>query len=86
MKHNIRINGSVKEIDCDIATGLRDKNGKKIFTGDKVRYWDGYTPLSGTVTLIEGEFVIEEGWSNALALLTFFDRHKKTEEIEIVTD
>ena len=37
MKHNIRINGEVKEIDCEIGSGILDKNGREIFEGDRVK-------------------------------------------------
>ena len=37
MKHNIRINGEVKEIDCELGSGILDKNGREIFEGDKVK-------------------------------------------------
>lgn len=36
MKHNIRINGEVKTIDCELGSGIFDKNGREIFEGDKV--------------------------------------------------
>lgn len=84
MKHSFRINGEVKEIDCDIYIGLRDKNGKKIFTGDKIRFWDDYEEIVGTVILDEGEFFIEQYRNDDFKLLDFFDRHKNTEEIEII--
>ena len=41
MKHNIRINGEVKEIDCEIGSGLYDKNGREIFEGDRVKRYGG---------------------------------------------
>lgn len=34
MKHNIRINGEVKTIDCKLGSGIFDKNGREIFEGD----------------------------------------------------
>lgn len=37
MKHNIRINRKVQEIDCLLGSGIKDKNGKEIFEGDKVK-------------------------------------------------
>ena len=37
MKHNIRINGEVKEIDCELGSGILDKNWREIFEGNKVR-------------------------------------------------
>lgn len=36
MKHNIRINGQVQELDCEIGTGICDKTGREIFEGDIV--------------------------------------------------
>ena len=36
MKHRIRINGEVKELDCELGSGILDKNGREIFEGDKV--------------------------------------------------
>ena len=37
MKHRIRINGEVKELDCELGSGVLDKNGREIFEGDKIR-------------------------------------------------
>lgn len=37
MKHNIRINGEVKEIDCELGSGILDKNGREIFEGNKLQ-------------------------------------------------
>ena len=37
MKHNIRINGEIKEIDCELGSGYCDDNGNEIFEGDCVQ-------------------------------------------------
>lgn len=37
MKHTIRINGEIKQIDCEFGSNVRDKNGREIVEGDKVR-------------------------------------------------
>ena len=37
MKHTIRINGAVKKIDCELGSGILDKNGREILEGDKVK-------------------------------------------------
>lgn len=37
MKHNIRINGEIKEIDCELGSKLLDKNGREIIEGDLVQ-------------------------------------------------
>ena len=36
MKHNIRINGEVKEIDCELGSGITDKNGHEVYEGDEL--------------------------------------------------
>lgn len=47
MKHNIRINGVVKEIDCELGSGRLDRNGREIFEGDIVYVADGFISDSG---------------------------------------
>lgn len=41
MKHNMRINGNVKQIDCKLGSDVRDKNGVEIFDGDIIRHYNG---------------------------------------------
>ena len=35
MKHRIRINGEVKELDCELGSGIFDKNGVKFLRAIK---------------------------------------------------
>lgn len=37
MKHNIRINGEVKKIDCELGTDVTDKHQNIIFDGDIIK-------------------------------------------------
>lgn len=37
MKHTIRINGKIKQIDCELVSGILDKNGKNMVEGDIVK-------------------------------------------------
>ena len=36
MKHHIRINGEIKEMDFELGSRILDKNGREIFEGDNV--------------------------------------------------
>lgn len=36
MKHTIRQNGQITQIDCELGSGIFDKNGKEIIEGDIV--------------------------------------------------
>ena len=68
MKHNIRINGQVKEIDCELGSGLLDDNDREIFEGDiaKVVFDDDDTD-AGKVVFHHGQFwILDQEWSDVL--------------------
>ena len=64
MKHKIRINGEVKELDCEFGSGILDKNGKEIFEGDKVTYIDWVDgdewQSEGVMEIYDLEFIIRD--------------------------
>ena len=60
MKHNIRINGEVKQIDCELGSGRLDCEGREIFEGDKLEYIAKVNEIFvGTVQLKSAEFVVD---------------------------
>lgn len=56
MKHSIRINGEIKQIDCELSSGILDKHGNEIFEGDKVLF--GELEKEGVIILKKGAFYI----------------------------
>ena len=69
MKHNLRINGEVKEFDCELGSGIRDKNGREIFEGDIVDFMGVFT----SVVEIDryGQFFIKDGDNNKFLVYMF---------------
>ncbi|MBR0061296.1 MAG: hypothetical protein IJP68_07420 [Selenomonadaceae bacterium] len=81
MKHNIRINGAVKEIDCQLGSGILDKNGREIFEGHKVKataVWDFTKHFTGEILFEDGSFTFLHS-----TIQTWFDDGYK---LEIVDD
>lgn len=61
MKHNIRINGKVKEIDCDLGSGRLDENDREIFEGDIVKFVsDEDEADAGKVSFHHNTFWVDE--------------------------
>lgn len=77
MKHTIRINGEVKEIDCEIGSGILDKHGREIFEGDKVKFRDKF----GYVVFRHGDFLLESS-----QLFDFLSGVTYDGSLEIVVD
>ena len=77
--HRIREkNGEVKEIDCELGTGIRDKNFEEIFEGDSIQIAGFERPLR--VVFDGGEFWLEapppyEGRNNRRRLNDFFSKY-----------
>lgn len=61
MKHYIRINGTVKEIDCELGSGILDIHDREIFEGDKVRFYRLGKADVGVVIFYDGCFFIKIG-------------------------
>lgn len=69
MKHNIRINGEVKELDCQLGSGVLDVNGREILEGHKVKneYGD-----CGYVFLQKGNFCFKRFRDNIIVRLDYY--------------
>ena len=60
MKHNIRINGQIQTLDCELGTGIYDKNGREIFEGDIVKTHAIDGRLTRRVGFNKGRFYLED--------------------------
>lgn len=58
MRHSIRINGEVKTVDCELGSGVLDKNGVEIFEGDKVEFVQFKERIYATVCFDNGAFYL----------------------------
>lgn len=67
MKHNIRINGEVKEIDCEFGSGILDKHGREIFEGDTVKICGKEYPMEFQAML--GLFELNDLWSDSIEIV-----------------
>lgn len=81
MKHTIRQYGQLTQIDCELGSDIRDKHGKEIIEGDRVRALtpDGDYDI-GQVAWDNGTFIWTEkgsGWSTELNSIAL-------DELEIV--
>lgn len=71
MKHRIRIGGEIKELECEIGSGVLDKNGREIFENDLVKECtsEAYPELNTyyhVVIFRRGEllFITPSDWKN----------------------
>lgn len=59
--HNIRINGEIKEINCELGSGQFDNNDREIFEGDIVKFIDDDDETdAGKVTFKHGTFWVDD--------------------------
>ena len=78
MKHSFRINGQIQTLDCELGTGIRDKNGREIFEGDIVVVKQ-YPKMKIPVTFAEGIFYATVSSTQRVMLGT-----RQSHELEIV--
>lgn len=60
MKHIIRRNGQLEELDFELSSGLLDCNRREIFEGDTVKIFFGEGDfVTGTVVCTAGAFLVD---------------------------
>lgn len=61
MKHNVKINGVIKEIDCKLGSDILDKTGREIFEGDYLRFkHHNHGEMILQVKFYDGCFLVED--------------------------
>ena len=84
MKHRIRINGQVKEIDCELGSGILDKNGREIFEGDTIRYYNGSS--IGKILFSHSDFCVTRMVNGIECLPFLMEVNAIFKDLEIVDD
>lgn len=84
MKHNIKINGEVKEIDCELGSGILDQNGREIFEGDTIRYYNGSS--TGKILFSQGDFCVTRMVNDVECLPFLMEVNAMFKDLEIVDD
>ena len=85
MKHSIRINGEVKEIDCELGSSRFDKHGREIFVNDRLKFKVGTRKHTGRVFLSTSmQFYIRD--DNGTSVHNFEGLGLSFYDVEIVDD
>lgn len=82
MKHNVKINGQIKEIE--FGSGILDINGKEIFEGDTIRYDNGCR--IGKIVLFQGTFCVTREVDGKICLPSLLEVNAIFKDLEIVDD
>ena len=84
MKYRIRINGEIKEIDCELGSGVLDKNGREIFEGDTIRYYNKSS--TGKILFSQGNFCVTRMVNGVECLPFLLEVNAIFKDIETVDD
>ena len=75
MKHNIRINGVAKEIDCELGSGILDKHGKEVFEGDTLTDEQGNEYVAHLVAVTQNPATAEWQFISSPSKLTLKEKN-----------